>query len=261
MDYRKIEKINTENKSVELLNIEAIPRRYHTAEAYADSIYIIAGDDSEGKKISKVEILNAKTNKIQFGEDIPTPRGMVSSVIADGKIYVMGGGQKEGYSNKVEIYDIKTNKWKEGTPMEIGKSTDIVYYNDYIYAIGGYNKNGALKDFQRYNIKKNNWEKLSDLPFPLSAHHSIVYDNKIYVFGDYYELDRCWVYDLNKQEWKIIFTRIISPFPEVTMGYLYMPSRHNAVVNIKNKIYVIGGNVTSVNSCLDYIQEINADEF
>lgn len=247
-----IEKFSTKTGKITLMKTKLYPRRYHTAEVHNGKIYITGGYGEKGL-VSLLEIYDPKNDSISEGIPLPTPRYFASSVMVDGKMYVVGGsklGRGAPFSSALEIYDVKKNTWTEGAPMLLARQTDVVEKDGLIYAVGGYNGN-AVKKFGAYDIKKDKWITLSDLPFPISANHCSVLQNRyidrIYSFGDYYELDRVWVYDFDVEEWDVV---------KNCPGQIYLPSRHNAVVSVADTIYVIGGNVSTRGSHLDTIQSI-----
>eukprot|EP00043_Microstomoeca_roanoka_P006425 m.62622 g.62622 ORF g.62622 m.62622 type:complete len:513 (-) comp13407_c0_seq1:714-2252(-) len=101
-----------------------------------------------------------KTSNIK---SLPTGRtGMGKAAYLRGEFYLMGGeyfpGQDPkvlptGTFNLVEIYNPKTNTWREGPPMPTGlHGLHPVVYNDMIYIAGGgdHIDRGTSQTFQRY---------------------------------------------------------------------------------------------------------------
>jgi N-acetylneuraminic acid mutarotase len=181
---------------------------------------------------------------------------MPASVIDDGKIYVVGGSifkdivqiENRAYSENVgiyyagivEIYDIAANKWTRGSDKPTRSECAAVLYNGKIYTIGGFN--GLPQNtFEVYDLATDRWEKLPDLPFTISAHHAAVLNDKIYTFGDFYDLSRVCQYDFATGEWSLLNANFI-------------PSRHNAAVTCGDAIYIIGGTNISSNAWLNDIQ-------
>ena len=271
-----IEKYSIENNNFEKLTDKILQRRYHTAESYEGKIYILGGVSlkSDGRKMrwketDVFEIYTPETKELNKLKKLPTPRKMPASVLFDGKIYVIGGikiqfyeqvqetsvspDPEEDFFNKknivtierplktVEIYDIKNNKWIKGAKMPTARACDIVLRDGKIYAIGGYDGSKPLKTFEVYDIVSDRWEKLPDIPFAVSSHHCEVLNNKIYVFGDYQDLDRVCQYDFSTGEWILIESN-------------FKPCRHSAVVKHKGRIFIIGGTISSRGSHLPYVQ-------
>ncbi|MEA2081338.1 MAG: kelch repeat-containing protein [Elusimicrobiota bacterium] len=268
-----IERFNTVTGEITLMKKKLLPRRYHTAEVYNGKIYIAGGyvDGVNDKSNSRLEIYDPAADSLSEGSPLPTPRYFASSVMADGKMYVFGGSRvspRGRISRKLDIYDVKTDKWTEGAPMLKGRQTDVVEKDGLVYAVGGYDGKKAVKNFEVYDIKKDRWTRLDDLPFALSAHHCVISGDKIYSFGDYYELDRVWAYDFNSEQWDVIMSRGIHDVKLLKSGFkiyqyrtgpIYLASRHNAVVKVNETVYVMGGNNSTYGPCLDYIQSVTCE--
>lgn len=255
----KVEKYNTKSQTVVTLTNQLLPRRFHTVQSFEEKIYImggvIAGPRRSQIESNRVERYDPKSNAVESLAPLPTPRNMPASVLYNGKIYVIGGSifkdiqtlkasfhEKADidYTGIVEIYEIATNQWTSGCEKPTRGVCDAVLYNGKIYAIGGYN--GLPQNtFEAYDIATDRWEKLPDLPFTISAHHGAVVNDKIYTFGDYYDLNRVCQYDFATREWSILDTN-------------FKHSRHNAVVTSGEGIYIIGGTNASSYPWLDYIQ-------
>jgi len=264
-----IERFNTVTGKVTLMKTKLLPRRYHTAEVYGGKIYITGGYGEDNQSNSRLEIYDPETDSLSEGAPFPNPRYLVSSVMVDGKMYIFGGSwvnPRGRISYKLDIYDVKTDKWTEGASMLLGRQTDVVEKNGMVYAVGGYDGKVAVKNFEVYDTKKDRWAELPDLPFDISAHHCVIMGNKIYSFGDYYELDRVWAYDFNSEKWDVIMSRGVHDLVQARKsgtkiyhyqpGAIYSASRHNAVVKVKETVYIIGGNNSTFGPCLDYIQSV-----
>jgi N-acetylneuraminic acid mutarotase len=248
----QVERYNVLDNRVSKVTSKLIPRRYHAVESYDGKIYIIGGahrftGNAPWEELSNVECYDPATNEAKILAPMPTARKMPASVVHQGKIYVIGGSAikpksmgHEWYYDTVEIYDIATDTWKKGKDMLTPKQCEVVLKDGKIYAVGGY-RGVALNDFEVYDIESDSWAKLPDLPFTLSAHHSAVLDEKIYCFGDYFDPDLVTEYDFKSGQWKILVTN-------------FRPSRHSAVVNFGNTVFVLGGAVTSRAIPLDDIQ-------
>ena len=106
------------------------------------------------------------------------------------------------------------------------------YYKEYIYLIGGKDDTfAALQTLLRMKMNGSKWESLENMNGKRGKHSSVVYKDKIYVFGgdnNLAALADCEEYDITKNEWANI--------PD-------MPGKRfgtDATV-FKDKIWVIGG--------------------
>jgi N-acetylneuraminic acid mutarotase len=121
-------------------------------------IYAIGGQADVKPKsnaptvLRTVEVYDWKTNTWAKGPSLPAPRvGMGVATGQDGRIYVLGGVatgwdqyDTNGYSNitglrTVFIYNPKTHRWSQGTPMPDGRYAlaAVTGEDGRIYTIGG----------------------------------------------------------------------------------------------------------------------------
>jgi N-acetylneuraminic acid mutarotase len=239
-----IEIINPKTNSVVQLKDKLIPRRYHTAVwDQKESIYIFGGMSKSSKGIRperRIEIFDIPSQQVSIIGEIPGPRRLASSQFVNGKVFYIGGSRKNSPTSTVAVYDIEKGRWKLTANMLTTKNTKTVLNGKHIYTVGGYYQKG-MKVLERYNLETKKWQSLDPMPQKLSAHSVVSHGNKIFTFGDYSELDHTHVYDISKQQWQ-------------QLGIGYLPSRHSSATILNNKIYVIGGNVASQGSHLDYIQ-------
>jgi hypothetical protein len=86
------------------------PRSAMGATFLDDKIYTVGGQGSKIKKADIVEIYDIKTNNWTKGTPLPESLDHIGIASYDGRIYVVGGASKTGYSNKLLIYDPSVNK-------------------------------------------------------------------------------------------------------------------------------------------------------
>lgn len=239
-----IERIDLNEGLTVPMNAAIHPRRYLTAEAVNHLIYITGGYDSKRNLVPLLEIYDPKTDQISTGAPLPTPRYFASSDVIDGKIYVVGGSLLQPASSAVatvEVYDVGTDSWESGPSLSVARQAEVVALNGLLYAIGGYDGSKATRIVEVLDPKEGAWRRLSDLPFPMSAHRAVALGGRIYTFGDYYEMDRVWVYDPDEDSWDVLLTD-------------YLPARHAAAASTRNDILIVGGNISTSGTHLDYVQ-------
>lgn len=248
-----VEIIDPVNGKVTVLKNKVIPRRYFSAVWDGkDSIYLIGGVtylNRTATLVPSVEIFNINSFAVTFAAPLPAPRRNSRAVMLDNHIYVMGGSNLSKQKHPslkptalTAVYNVDSNEWKKLADMPTAKSTAPVIRDGLIYVAGGFDHKSSLNVFEKFNPKINQWESLPSLPRPVSAHSAVYAQNKLYLFGDYYQLNSVLVYDFNQEKWH-----------ESTLDY--QASRHNTAVVIGNVLYVIGGNTNSKGKALDFIQQ------
>ncbi|MGX5915008.1 Kelch repeat-containing protein [Aliidiomarina sp. Khilg15.8] len=253
-----IEIIDPETRETTVLRDKVTPRAYLTAVWDGkESIYIFSGTSKHSKGIwteKTVEVFNTRTHEVTTTTSMPMPRRISSSVLLDDKIIVTGGSifspneDDGGYHLRstplVTALDLNTQKWHRLADLPVPRDTRTFTYDNKVCALGGYDHKVQWSSFECYNPNTNAWQVLSDAPKPVSAHSIAVHNDKVYVFGDYDELDRVMMYDFSSNTWSE---------PDLP----YVPSRHNAAVVFGDEVFVIGGNTGTTGPSLDYIQVFN----
>lgn len=97
-------------------------------------------------------------------QSLRSPRSKAGITVCADRIYLFGG-HPEGLSN-VEIYNITSNKWFDGSPMNSWRfNVGIAELNKYIYAVGGFYGSENIDIVERYDPLKDSWTTVS-LPYP-----------------------------------------------------------------------------------------------
>lgn len=253
-----IEIIDPDTKQITVLRDKLIPRRYLTAVWDGnESIYIFGGmSESKGGlwQEKAVQVFNTRTHKITTTTSMPVPRRFNSAVRLNDKIYVVGGSAyypgrvRNEYHLRVTplttALDLNTKKWSRLANLPTPVSTRAFTYHDKVCAIGGYDGENSWPSFNCYSEATGNWQSMPDAPVPVSAHSVAVHSNKLYVFGDYENLDQVLMFDFSSNTWSHIDSA-------------YRASRHNAAVVFGNEVFVIGGNTGTAGPFLDDIQVLS----
>jgi N-acetylneuraminic acid mutarotase len=137
--------------------------------------------------LSIVSISLALENTWTKKADMPTARCCVCSSVANGKIYVFGGGDSVANAfSTVEEYDPLTDKWtpKSDMPNKIGFATASTV-NERIYVIGGGLSGTPISTVEEYDPATDKWTKKADLPAARVALSSSVVNGKIYAIGGF----------------------------------------------------------------------------
>jgi N-acetylneuraminic acid mutarotase len=128
------------------------------------------------------------------GAPMPVPRTQFSSVVFDGKIYLIGGQFHHDSCQldqpRVDIYDPQTDSWSEGPSLPKGHSHSeggTFVHDGKIYMVGGHTTpEGGTKQIDPDILMLApgcDWEVIGKLPVPLSSPSSRIIGDKFYVAG------------------------------------------------------------------------------
>jgi N-acetylneuraminic acid mutarotase len=166
---------------------------------------------------------------------IPTIRNSFASVVADNKIFLIGGVDGNNVDlNKIESYNPATDSWQEETPMpeaKWGLSATTIDGKIITIAAGGPVPAGSVRT-DEYNPETDTWTQKSDMPAPGWGAVSASANGKIYVMGGY-----------NWSNWGENYNREYNPTTDIWALKAPMPTRRSwlGAEAIDNKIYAVGG--------------------
>ena len=161
-------------------------------------IYAIGGSSSNRKqrRLDTVEVYDPATDTWAKTRDMNHARSGAATSVVDGKIYVMGGTgwpqipfHPGPYLASMEVYNPKTNQWREIGDMPAAKSSHTAsVINGKIYVIGGFFR-GDGRDFRYlstidiYHPETGRWTQEPDMPVGKTGHEAEVIKGNIYIFG------------------------------------------------------------------------------
>ena len=167
------------------------PRDEASASAISDKIYVIGGADYSknltGTRFDKLEIYDTQNNKwITSAKPMPVPIDHAESAAYNNKIYVIGGFiQGRVPTNKLYIYDVLKDEWKEGKSMPSPRAAfGAQFVNGTLYVVGGLNNSYVpINTVEAYDPQTNTWT--SKDPMPTARHHLELAeaDGKLFALG------------------------------------------------------------------------------
>ena len=232
--------------------------RHHIAVAIVENqLYGIGGfvvGFPSWEAQNTVFVYDFNTEEWAESTPLPQPRGEHTSVVVDGKIYVIGGRYKRtpGSANfndhfdtsSMVVFDPVTEVWSSAPDIPTARNSHATAVIDgKIYVVGGRQfteqPNGEyasvnVASLEVYDPEVESWETLAPLPQAAGGITAAVVDGKLYVFGgeqwvpEQAVIAEAWVYDPAVDQWAVV--------PD-------MPTpRHGIAAGaIGNQIYVIGG--------------------
>jgi RNA polymerase sigma factor (sigma-70 family) len=184
--------------------------------------------------------------------DMPTGRCYFSTSVVGGKIYAIGGFDRNwNFVSTVEEYDPVTDKWTKKADMPTARSSfSTCAVNGKIYAIGGW-RDGAPIEFstvEEYDPVTDKWTKKADMPTGRQYFSTSAVGGKIYAIGGWRNgvaLSTVEEYDAVKDKWT----------KKADMPATRMWLSTSAV---NGKIYAIGGCPTMDGVSLSTVEEYDA---
>ena len=180
-----------------------MPTPRKTKTCVVDSkIYAIGGwsTANEQSQLETVEVYDPATDTWAKAQSMNRARCSTAMSVVNGEIYAIGGigwppnRDQSGlylsdlYLSNVEVFNPKTNQWRERTEMSVPKaahSTSVI--DGKIYVMGGYFvKDRKLKTFSAievYDPATDRWTQESDMLIGKFGHATEVVDGQIYILG------------------------------------------------------------------------------
>jgi hypothetical protein len=177
------------------------PRAYASAVVHQNQIYVVGGVSCTSNcqqfynAVGTLEAYDPQTDTWEQLPPMPTPRVGPLVAALNGKIYVMGGFNRENGTDfelftrrVVEIYNIATRTWIRGPdmlkPRAWGKA---VVLNGEIYVLGGCGdytySPGYHGGCEVYDPSANSWSNCASFNPGRYLQAAITYNSKIYMIG------------------------------------------------------------------------------
>lgn len=163
---------------------------------YNDKFYVIGGNTigHDGGFVNWFDVYDPKANTWTILEDAPNARDHFSGVVANTKLYALGGRHSGGESGvfkpliaPVDVYDFKTETWsalKKPLPTPRAAPGVALFHNEILVMGGeGEQKGPAYKLVEAYNLKTNSWSRKADMHYPRHGTQAIVCGEGVYIAG------------------------------------------------------------------------------
>ena len=154
-------------------------------------LYVIGGYTQSGltvwHPVATVYAYDPATDSWAERAPMPTARGALSVTVHEGKLYAIGGYDRNANSAAVEVYDPERNTWTSRAPLPTPRDhLAAATVSGKVYAIGGrlngdYHRNLSVTEL--YDPVTNRWVRAADLPTGRSGITAAEVGGRIYVFG------------------------------------------------------------------------------
>ncbi len=134
------------------------------AVGYDGKLYVFGG---VGLPRESLEIYDPNTDTWSDGADLPSGRGSAAAVTdpTGHKIYLLGGylTGAAGDGITVFIYDIDTDSWSTGTPMNSERTQlGATFVGNHLYAIGGFYSDSTEPSAEVYDPVQDVWTPVAE---------------------------------------------------------------------------------------------------
>jgi len=157
---------------------------HHSGAAiHNEKLYVVGGYYDGWLPSNELLIYDITSDEWSKGENMPTARGALTAEFIDGKLYAVGGFNKNTrYEN--EVYDPITDSWGKRadipTPREHHSSAIL---DGQMYIIGGRDGQVNLDATEVYDYTLDSWKSLEPLPTARSGLAATTLNGVIFVFG------------------------------------------------------------------------------
>ena len=222
-------KYNIADDSWSTLTNQSIPKRFASAAIVEHKLYIFNGYDNTLQPNHQMEIIDLENGSITYSTQNPRPARAGGVATWDGKIYSFGGSiNASEYSDYLTRFDPDTEMWTVLANMPIATETKGEIVDGKLYIFGGYNENTSNR-IDVYDIATDTWSSLGTLPEGISAHATTVIGSKIWLIGDYLNLESLAYYDISDNTFQYLLSNMNG-------------RRRAAAEGVNGNLYVIGGN-------------------
>jgi len=144
-----------------------------------------AGGLSASVAVPWLDVYDPSTNGWQRLPDMPRARDHFHAAVVDGKLYAIGGRNKEvdATTTANDAYDIAANRWATGLaslPTARGGFAAAALADE-IFVIGGEGGGKAFNTVEAYNTKTNSWRTLASMPTARHGLQAAVCNGGLYI--------------------------------------------------------------------------------
>ncbi|MFZ9171522.1 MAG: Kelch repeat-containing protein [Sediminibacterium sp.] len=169
---------------------------YAAVAQLKEGIFYAGGENENGPLSSAYFIKKGKQQSFEIIElpHLPIATTNAAAVATENAVYVLGGANKEGVSNK--LWKLALNNIKKGWTAQACMPqptafTAAAIANEHIYIMGGRCKeaNGISKIYKEvyaFDVENNFWKQKASLPETVSAACALAIDNNkiLFIGGD-----------------------------------------------------------------------------
>jgi len=217
------------------------------AAALNGKIYVVGGFEEPGFGnflnlgiTPALEVYDPATDTWTPRSPMPVGLHHVGIGVAGGKLYVIGGYTRSGFSvwhpvATVYVYDPATDAWSERAPMPTPRGAlSVTGHDGKLYAIGGYDRKANIATVEVYDPEHNTWSERAPLPTPRDHLAAATVSGKVYAIGGRLNGD----YGQN-----LSVTEVYDPVTDRWSKVADLPTARSGITAsvVGGQVYVFGG--------------------
>jgi N-acetylneuraminic acid mutarotase len=176
-----------------------------------------------------IEVIDMNTGAVALLDSNPYPVLSAGTAVWNNKIYVFGGWNPKGFSDRLYEYNPAKNEWARLPDMPEAKQTTGKIVDGILYTFGGKdNTTPFFKTIHAYNIKEKKWEPVGELPKGIAAAASAADGKNIWLTGSLDNIYYLAVFDTRTKKTRVIESDMKG-------------RKYAAAQVINNTLFVIGG--------------------
>ena len=201
----------------------------------------------KGEVREHFERVSERLNQLLTGCNVNNNRAQAMEPLvptSDQDIIILGGRSGPAHdevTNTLEKINIVEGKSTELPRMNhLRAGSELCVYNDNIMVVGGFNGLDALDTIEVLNMNQRplRWMMFqSQLPFKLSDHVAIVYQDKLYVIVGYNRSE-------NKTSDRTHDIALAPPYTSKVLARMPQPRQQHRAEIANGKLFILGGTAT-----------------
>ena len=213
------------------------PRAAHAVVATRSAVYVLGGSSGT----TAVERFDGTSWQVATR----LPHGGLNApaaVALGGRVWVLGGFEQQTNlpTARVEVYDPRTNRWRDGPPLPAPRGGEAAAVLDgKIHVLGGGNSQSTLADHSVYDPGTRRWTTAAPLPRAEGSPAVAVLGGRLYAIGGrsgFDDFGDVYVYDAAQDRW--------------TNGPSIPPRGTAGATAYRSAIYLFGGESQATGSVL-----------
>ena len=160
------------------------PVAYVSAAVIGTDVIVPGGCDAEGMPLQVVEVYDLLSDSWRPASSLPEPRCAYAMGSLNGRLYLFGGWDGDGYAATVYAYDPQADSWTQKARMDIGRGfAAAAPLAGRLYVVGGYDGDRELTTCTSYDPTTDTSEQCTPLAVGRGGLGLVALGGQLYAIG------------------------------------------------------------------------------